>query len=71
MIKAHITPGLNGYTPTAGKQLRAMRKKAEIAAEKEKNDKAAERFAKAYLDEHPETTQLTGYEIANPHLYER
>ena len=71
MANYHITPGLNGYTTTAGKQLRAMRKKAESAAEKEKNDKAAERFTKAYLDERPETTQLTGYEIANLHLSER
>lgn len=71
MIKPHITPGVNGYTTTAGKQIRAINAKARARCEKEKRDKQAECFTKAYLEEHPETTQLTGYEIANPHLHER
>ena len=71
MIKAHITPGLNGYTTTAGKQIKAINAKARVAAEKERKNREPERFARAYLEEHPETTQLTGYEIVNQHLHER
>lgn len=71
MIKPHITPGINGYTTTAGKQIKAINAKARSLAEKERKSIESERFARAYLKEHPETTQLTGYEIANQHLYER
>lgn len=71
MIKPHITPGLNGYTTTAGKQIKAINAKARAAVEKERKSVEGERFARAYLEEHPETTQLTGYEIANQHLHER
>lgn len=70
-MKYHITPGENGYTPTAGKQIKAICSKARaVEAEKKKNT-AAELFCKRYLNEHSEVTPLTGYEIANPHLYER
>ena len=71
MIKPHITPGFNGYTSTAGKQIKAINSKARAAAEKERKEREAERFARSYLEEHPETTQLTGYEIVNQHLHER
>lgn len=71
MLKPHITPGLNGYTITAGKQVKAINAKARAAAEKERKSREAKRFARAYLEEHPETTQLTGYEIVNQHLHER
>lgn len=71
MNKPHITPGRNGYTTTAGKQIAAMREKAERKERREKENHAAELFAKRYLADHPETTQLTGYEIANEHLHEK
>ena len=71
MLKPHITPGLNGYTATAGKQIKAINAKARAATEKKEKNREAERFARAYLEEHPETTQLTGYEIVNQHLHER
>lgn len=34
MIKAHITPGLNGYTTTAGKQIKAINAKQQKKKEK-------------------------------------
>lgn len=71
MIKPHITPGINGYTTTAGKQIKAINAKARAAAEKERKNREAVRFTRVYLEEHPETTQLTGYEIVNQHLHER
>ena len=71
MIKPHITPGINGYTTTAGKQIKAINAKARAAAEKERKNREAVRFARVYLEERPETTQLTGYEIVNQHLHER
>ena len=71
MNKPHITPGRNGYTTTAGKQIAAIRAKAEQKERLKKANTAAELFASRYLADHPETTQLTGYEIANDHLHER
>ena len=71
MKKAHVTPGANGYTPTAGKQLAAMRAKAERRDKAEKDNETAERICRRYLADNPDVVPLTGYEIANPHLYER
>ncbi|MCX4355641.1 MAG: hypothetical protein OSJ43_05375 [Oscillospiraceae bacterium] len=70
-MKYHVTPGENGYTPTAGKQIRAICGKARAAADAEKKNAEAELRCKIYLNEHPEVAPLTGYEIANLHLYER
>lgn len=71
MNKAHITPGYNGYTATAGKQIAAIRAKTEQKRKAQKDSATAELFASRYLADHPETTQLTGYEIANDHLHEK
>lgn len=70
-MKYHITPGKNGYTSTAGKQIKVICGKARAAEAEEKKKAAAELFCKRYLNDHPEVTPLTGYETAIPHLYER
>ena len=71
MKKPHVIPGANGYTPTAGKQLAAMRAKAEQKDKAKKDNEIAERICRRYLADNPDVVPLTGYEIANPHLYER
>lgn len=37
MIKPHITPGINGYTTTAGKQIKAINAKARAALAEKKS----------------------------------
>ncbi len=70
-MKYHVTPGENGYTSSAGKQIKAICGKARAEAEAEKKNAKAEHCCKIYLNEHPEVVPFTGYEIANPHLHER
>ena len=67
----HVTPGKNGYVESAGKQIAAIRAKAEAEAEAKRKIEEAEHFAKRYLNDHPETVILTGYEQINPFLAER